>query len=123
MQPVQSEVLRICRQACLQRARPAKPLKPGRDLGVIQVGMVTTARADELELIGIAAFHPAVHDGDRLTPQARRPSMARLASSRKCHATPDVNSQPRITGTALATRNRSDFRTASPPRTGRDSLI
>jgi hypothetical protein len=85
--------------------------------------MVTTARADELELIGIAAFHPAVHDGDRLTPQARRPSMARLASSRKCHATPDVNSQPRITGTALATRNRSDFRTASPPRTGRDSLI
>lgn len=123
MQAVQPDVLRICRKARLQRARPAKPLKPGRDLGVIQVGMVAAARADELELIGVAAFHPAVHDGDRLAPQARCPSMAGLASNRKCRGTPDVNAQPRITGTELATRNQGDFRTASPLITGRDSRI
>jgi hypothetical protein len=68
VQTVQPEVLRVSRKACLQRVWPAKPLEPGRDLGVVQVRMVTAAWANELEPIGVAAFHPAVHYGHRLAP-------------------------------------------------------
>ena len=32
------------------------------DIGVIQVGMIAALAADQLEHIGVAAFHPAVHD-------------------------------------------------------------
>jgi hypothetical protein len=48
----------------LQHARPAEPLKPRRDLGVIQVGIATAAGTGKLECLDIAAFHPAVHDAD-----------------------------------------------------------
>jgi hypothetical protein len=48
----------------LQHARPAEPLKPGRDLGVIQAGIATAAGPDKLECLGVVAFHPAVHDAD-----------------------------------------------------------
>jgi hypothetical protein len=123
VQAVQPEVLRVSRKACLQRVWPAKPLEPGRDLGVVQVRMVTAAWADELEPVGVAAFHPAVHYGHRLAPQAGRLAMAGLAGHRKCHGIPDVTVQPGITGTVLATRSRGDFRTARTPTTGRDSLI
>jgi hypothetical protein len=83
VQAVQPEVLRVSRKACLQRVWPAKPLEPGGDLGVVQVRMVTAAWADELEPVGVAAFHPAVHYGHRLAPQAGRLAMAGLAGHRK----------------------------------------
>jgi hypothetical protein len=123
VQTVQPEVLRVSRKACLQRVWPAKPLEPGRDLGVVQVRMVTAAWADELEPIGVAAFHPAVHYGHRLAPQACRLAMAGLVGYRKCHGILDVTVQPGIAGTMLATRSRGDFRTARASITGRDSLI
>jgi hypothetical protein len=37
---VSPEVLLIRYEALAQRVRPAEPLKPGRDLGVVQVGIV-----------------------------------------------------------------------------------
>ena len=123
VQTVQPEVLRVSRKACLQRVWPAKPLEPGRDLGVVQVRMVTAAWADELEPIGVAALHPAVHYGYRLAPQACRLAMAGLAGHRKCHGIPEVTVQPGITGTMLATRSRGDFRTTRASITSRDSLI
>ena len=123
VQAVQPEVLRVSRKARLQRVWPAKPLEPGRDLGVVQVRMVAAAWADELEPIGVAAFHPAVHYGHRLAPQACRLAMAGLAGHRKCRGISGVTVQPGITGTVPATRSRGDFRTARAPMTGRDSLI
>ena len=68
-------------QARLQRARPAKPLKPGRDLGVIEAGVVAAVGADDLEHVGVAAFRLAVHDPDGLASQARRYPVARLSSA------------------------------------------
>src|ERR1039458_7277368 len=94
-------MLGMCRNARLQRVRPADPLQPGRDLGVIEVGMVAAAGADELKCAGVAAFHPAVHDADRLAPQACGPAMARLASKRQRHDALIVNAQPRVTGMTL----------------------
>jgi len=44
------------------RVRPADPLKPERDLGVIQVRVIAALAADELKRVGVAAFHPALHD-------------------------------------------------------------
>ena len=58
----QREVLLIPGNARPHRVRPADPLKPGRDLGVIQVRVIATLAADELKRVGIAAFHPALHD-------------------------------------------------------------
>ena len=64
------------------RVRPADPLKPERDLGVIQVRVIAALAADELKRVGIAAFHPALHDAGRLAPQARRAAVAGLTSKR-----------------------------------------
>jgi hypothetical protein len=41
------------------RAGPTQPLKPGRDLGVIQIRVVAAVAADELEQPGVAAFATA----------------------------------------------------------------
>src|SRR5437764_693997 len=65
----------------MKRIRPAERLKLRRDLGVIQVGTVAAARADELKRVGVAPFHPAVCDADRLAPEACRLAMAGLASN------------------------------------------
>ena len=72
----------ILRKARGQRARPAEPLKPGYDLAVIQPGMVAAVGADDLEHVGVAAFRPAVHQPDRLTPQNCPDAVSALASGR-----------------------------------------
>src|SRR6266568_9652235 len=54
------EVVLIHCKARLQRVRPADPLQPRGDLGVIQVGMIAAPAVDELEPVGVTAFHPAV---------------------------------------------------------------
>jgi len=46
---VSRKVLLICCEALAQRVRPAEPLKPGRDLGVVQIGIVAAVAADDLE--------------------------------------------------------------------------
>src|SRR5208283_310600 len=72
------EVAVIGLQGRRQRARPAEPLQPRRDLGVIHVRIIAAARADELEHAGMAAFGAAVGDAGRLAPHERRPAMAGL---------------------------------------------
>ena len=59
--PVRSQpkVASIRRPGRLHRARPADPLQPGRDLTVIQAGIIAAVQADELEHIGAAAFRSA----------------------------------------------------------------
>jgi hypothetical protein len=76
--PGHPEVPVIRRQGRLERARPAKPLKPRRDLGVIQVRVIAAVGTDELIHAGIAASDTAVHDADRLVPQERRAAVAGL---------------------------------------------
>jgi hypothetical protein len=60
----------------------AKPLKPRRDVGVIQVRAIAAAGADELMHVGIEAFGMAVHDAGRLAPQERRVAVVRLTGER-----------------------------------------
>ena len=71
-------------QGRLWRVRPAKPLKPRRNLGIVQISMIAAVRADELEHIGVAAFEAAVHDADRLAAQGRRVAVAGLTAERDC---------------------------------------
>ena len=56
----------------MQLVRPAEPLKPCRDLGVVKVGIVAAVAADDLEHAGVAAFAAALNDADRLAPEERR---------------------------------------------------
>ena len=69
-------------QALLERARPAKPPKPRRDLEVIQVGTIAAAGADEFIHVVVAALDTAVHDAGRLVPQDRRGAVAGLPGER-----------------------------------------
>jgi hypothetical protein len=78
----QPKVLLICGKARPHRVWPADPLKPGRDLGVIQVRVIA-ALADELKSVGVAAFYPALHDAGRAAPQGRRAAVAGLTSRRE----------------------------------------
>jgi hypothetical protein len=96
--------------------RPADLLKPRRDLGVIHIGMIAAARADEFKLVGVAAFHPAVRDADRLAPEARGPAMAGPTSKRQYHAFLGVNGYPRITGMTLLDQVRG--RRSDEPQIG-----
>ena len=81
----------------LKRARPAKPLKPRWDLGVIHVRIIPAARADELEHLGIAAFGAAVDDANRLAPDECRAAMAGLPGQRECQTDRRPHAQPRVT--------------------------
>src|SRR5262249_20288755 len=72
---VQFDVPLVCGNAGRDRVWPADPLKPRRDLGVIQVWIVTAVAADELKRVGVAAFRLAFHDAGRLAPQNGRPAM------------------------------------------------
>jgi hypothetical protein len=56
----------------VQLVRPAEPLKPCRDLGVVKVGIVAAIAADDLEHAGVAAFAAALNDAGRLAPEERR---------------------------------------------------
>jgi hypothetical protein len=100
------------------RVRPADLLKPGRDLGVIEVGVIAALEADELKRVGVAAFHPALHDAGRPAPQARRPAMAELTSRRKCRKTLVVITRRRATAIARAAQPGKGTRTVSRPHAG-----
>ena len=91
-------MLLIRRNARPQRVRPTDPLKPRRDLGVIQVRVIAALTTDELKRIGVAAFRPALYDAGGLAPQARRGTVAGLTSRRECRQTLGVTARPRITG-------------------------
>jgi hypothetical protein len=56
----------------------ADPLKLGRDLPVIQAGMIAAVAADELERVGVTAFGPAPDDADGPTAQNNCPPNRRL---------------------------------------------
>jgi len=63
----------ICGDARNDWVWPADLLKPGRDVAVIQVGVVTAVAADELEHVGVAALRLAVDDAGGLAPKNKRP--------------------------------------------------
>jgi hypothetical protein len=84
-----------------------------RDVPVVHIRVITALTADELERVGVAAFHPARHDPGRLAPQARRATVARLAGTRNsAHATV-VNAQPRVSAIVPVARYHNDTRTVS----------
>jgi hypothetical protein len=80
--------------------------------------MIAALAADQLEYIGVAAFHPAIHDARRLAPQVGGPAVAGLASKRERHAGVGVKAQPRVTGMARSARYRVGTRTARQLVTG-----
>jgi len=84
-------------QALLQRARPAKPPKPRRDLEVIQVGTIAAAGADELIHVVVAAIDTAIHDAGRLAPQDRRGAMAALPGKRRHGDAVEPGTHPWVT--------------------------
>jgi hypothetical protein len=69
--------------------------------------MVAAAGADDLECVGVAAFHPAVHEAERLAPQPCCPAVARLARGRECHDTLAIWAQPRAPGIVCRSETRS----------------
>lgn len=65
--------------------RPAKPLKPRRDLEVIPFPAIAAGGADQLIHAGVTALDAAVHDAGRLVPQGRLTAVAGLTGGRGCH--------------------------------------
>ena len=87
-------------QGCLKLVRPAKPLKPGRDLRVIQVQVIAAAGADQFIHVGVATLDTAVHDAHRLVPQDRIAAMTALTGGRECHVCLRHDAQPPLTAVA-----------------------
>src|SRR5262245_44961908 len=85
---VPREVLLICGNARRDGVGSADPLKFRCDLTVIEIGIVTTIAADDLERIGVAAFHMTSNDAGWPAPQYHRPVKPRAAESR--HGCPFV---------------------------------
>jgi hypothetical protein len=92
--------------------RPAKPLKPPRDLRVIQVPAIAAVRADQLEHAGVAAFETAVHDAGRPAPQDRLAAVAGPTCGRGGHNLFRHDAQPRVMAITRA-RCRDADRTAT----------
>jgi hypothetical protein len=80
--------------------------------------VIAALEADELNRVGVAAFHPALHDAGRPAPQARRPAMAELTSRRKCRKTLVVITRRRATAIARAAQPGKGTRTVSRPHAG-----
>jgi hypothetical protein len=78
----QSRVSRVLGNGRLQRPRPAQPLHPGDDFGIIQAGVIAAVRTDELEHVGVTALRVAIHHPDGLPPQNRRQAVVRMTSGR-----------------------------------------
>src|SRR5204862_4175504 len=72
------DVLPVCRDACRKPVRPADSLKSRRDISEIQVRIIAAVAADELIVIGVAAFGTAFPEVDRLTSQDHGPPQRRL---------------------------------------------
>lgn len=83
-------------QGRLKHVRPAQPLKPRRDLRVIQVQVIAAAGADQLIHVGVAALDTAVHDADRLFPQDGLVAVAGLTGGRGCRNLLRHDVQPRV---------------------------
>jgi hypothetical protein len=83
--------------------------------------MIAALAADQLEHIGVAAFHPAIHDAGRLAPQVGGPAVAGLASKRERQAGLGVKVQPRVTGHGTLRAVRGGH--ASGPATGHWSCV
>ncbi len=118
----QPQMLRICRQARLQRVRPADPLQPRRDLGVFPIGMITAGTADDLVHAGVAGLAFLRHP-DQLPPQARCPARAGLASKGQRHHILGVHEHPRVPVITLFARCGDRAQTSARPGTGHDVRI
>ena len=106
-------------QALLERARPAKPPKPRRDLEVIQVGTITAAGADELIHVVVAALDTAVYDAGRLVPQERHGAVAGLPGERGHGDAAEPGTHPRVTA-IMGARCRDGRRMGNRSGTGHD---
>jgi hypothetical protein len=105
-------------QGRLEQVRPAQPLKPRRDLRVIQVRIIAAGGADQLVHVGVTALDTAAHDADRLAPQDRLAAVTGLAGGRGCRHLLSRDAQPPVT--AIAGMRRGDSaRTGSRPATRR----
>jgi len=106
-------------QGRLKPVRPAKPLKPRRDLGVIQVRIIAAVGADQLIHVGVAALDTAVRDADRLALQERLDAVAGLTGGWGCHDVLRHDAQPPVTaiaGTRCGDGGRADSRSATRRR-------
>ena len=72
-------VLDVCSDARRDGVGPADPLKRGRDLTVVQAGVITAVAADDLVPVGVAAFRRPFHDASRPPSQHHRPAWPGLA--------------------------------------------
>jgi hypothetical protein len=106
-------------QGLLKHVRPAQPLKPRRDLGVIQVRMIAAAGADQLVHVGVAALDTAGHDADRLAPQDRLAAVTGLTGGRGSRDLLSRDAQPPVTaivGMRCGDSARTDRRPATRRR-------
>jgi hypothetical protein len=83
-------------QTLLQRARPAKPLNPRRDLEVIQVWTIAAAGTDEFIHVVVAAMDTAVHDASRLVSEDRQGAVAGLTGAWKRVSDVRPGTRPRV---------------------------
>jgi len=105
-----------------EHVRPAKPLKPRRDLAVIQVWMIAAAGAGELIHVVVAAFETAIHDAGRLAPQERRAAVAGLTAGPGSLDVFGPGAQPRVTAIIGASRGDSG-RTVGRSGAGHDVKV
>ena len=100
----------------------AEPLKPRRHLGVIQVGIIAAVGTDEFIHAVVAAVDAAVDDADRLVPQERRASVARLTGERDRDGGAGPGTQPRVTA-VMGARCGDGGRTGSQSGAGRSARV
>jgi hypothetical protein len=70
-----------------------------RDVPVVHIRVITALTANELKRVGVAAFHPALHDAGR------------LAGKRESAHAMVVNAQPRVSGIVPVARYGNDTQT------------
>jgi hypothetical protein len=108
----QSEVSLVSGETLRDRVRAAYLLQAGRDLRVIQMGVVATLAADELKLACVSAIHPPICNQGRLASQHRSAAVTRLTGLRGGAEPGIAGMQPRITGVMWAARCVDRIRTA-----------
>lgn len=110
------QVLVIRGQGRRQRPRPAERLKPRWDVQEIHPRMIPAAGTDELKRVGVAAFHPAIYEADRLSPQEGGPAMPGLTGQREHQEDLSTDTQPRV---AAFVRHRRGDRVRTDGRLGK----
>src|SRR5205823_14134109 len=91
---VPPDVLHIRGNAVRYRVWPADPLKLGRDLAVVQIGMVAAVAADDLIQVRVAAFRPAFKHAGRLAAQNHRPAVPALITGRHACLLSEASTRP-----------------------------